>query len=70
MARRHTIRCAACGEPFEAVRNDATTCSPACRARRTRARAKARRATLASEVARATALLASLRAASANLPED
>jgi predicted nucleic acid-binding Zn ribbon protein len=70
VALRHTLRCAVCSEPFEASRSDAETCSPACRARRTRAAARRREEATAADVERAAALLASLRAASAFAPED
>lgn len=64
MALHYLIRCASCGETFEATRSDADTCSGRCRARLSRERRAARQAEAtartAEEIARATALLASL----------
>lgn len=71
MAHRHTYRCAECGGAFEAVRNDAATCTPACRARRHRTRERAREAALLAEVERASTLLrVSVALARSSRPTD
>lgn len=44
-----TILCNQCSQPFDAARNDAVTCSAACRTRRARATITARRAALAAQ---------------------
>lgn len=70
MALRHVLTCAVCSASFEASRSDAETCSPACRARRTRATARRRSEAQAREIERALAALAALRAVAAMTPED
>lgn len=60
-------RCSECSASFEAIREDAATCSGRCRQRRHKARAEA---VHAAEIARAVEVLRSLRAAAALTPGD
>jgi predicted nucleic acid-binding Zn ribbon protein len=66
----HLLRCAVCGEAFEAARRDAVTCSKRCRSRRERAEKRRREMATVREIAEAVALLRSLRAVAEMTPAD
>jgi hypothetical protein len=66
-AALHSVICSACGVRFEAVRDDASTCSARCRTRLYRTRLVARED---ADRARTADLLSSLAAAARLLPAE